>query len=187
MVLCVTGPMASGKNFISSQFEKKGFAVIDADVVGHEAVEKCSAEIIKTFGKIAEEKNILLLNEDGSINRRNLGALIFGNPELIQMQENIVFPYIDSVLKDFAESHENCVLNATVLFKIESMKLCNKIIFVKASFLRRFIRAKKRDHMKTRQILARFKSQKNLFNEYKKTGIPIEIIINNGPSIFSRI
>jgi hypothetical protein len=44
------------------------------------------------------------------------------------------------------------------------------------------MRAKKRDKMPLRQILARFKSQKNLFKEYKNAAkeldIPIELIKN---------
>ena len=39
MVLCVTGPMAAGKNAATSILESMGFASIDADLIGHDAVE----------------------------------------------------------------------------------------------------------------------------------------------------
>jgi dephospho-CoA kinase len=50
------------------------------------------------------------------------------------------------------------------------MNLCDAILFVKAPFITRLIRARRRDHLPFRQILRRFHAQKNLLKEYKKTG-----------------
>ena len=62
------------------------------------------------------------------------------------------------------------------------LKKCEKILFVTANPLKRLIRAKKRDGLPLKQILARFKNQKKLLAEYKdfasKHNIPIETIKN---------
>lgn len=180
MILCVTGPMAAGKNYVTSILEQKGFVSIDADVVGHKAVEECREKIIEAFGSIAEEKKLQLTDENGKIIRRNLGALIFGNAELVAKQEQIVYPYITSVIEKFIEEHktQNVIVNATVLYKIPLVKKMDKILYVDVPAVVRFFRAKKRDKMKMSQILARFKSQKNLFNCYKETGVPVVKIRN---------
>ena len=184
MVLCVTGPMASGKNQVSSILEKMGFAAIDADVVGHSAVEAEKQKILEAFSEDAKKAGISLLDENGKIIRRNLGALIFGNPEMVKTQESIVYPYITSPLKSFVESNiaegKNVVINATVLFKTDAMKFVDRILYVGCPSLKRFFRARKRDGMKTGQILARFRAQKNLYKNYEATGIKIMKVQNNG-------
>lgn len=180
MVVCVTGPMAAGKNFVTSILEKKGFVSIDADVVGHKAVEECRSEILEIFGSLAEEKKISIADENGTIIRRNLGALIFGNAELVARQEQIVYPYITSTIEKFIEDHknQNVIVNATVLYKIPLVKKMDRILFVDAPKIVRYFRARKRDGMKSCQIFARFKSQKNLLKCYIETGVPVVKVRN---------
>lgn len=182
MILCVTGPMAAGKNAASLILEKKGFVSIDADAAGHTAVELCKDRILQEFSPLAAEKKIQLLTQDGKIDRRNLGALIFGNKALVEKQERIVFPCIDSIIKAFIEEHagRNIVINAAVLFKVSSIKQADAVLYIDAPCIVRFFRAKKRDGMKSCQILRRFASQSGLFNQYRGTGIPVKRIMNIG-------
>ena len=51
MILCVTGPMAAGKNAVCRILEERGFIALDADRQVHGAIEKAAPEIIKTFSK----------------------------------------------------------------------------------------------------------------------------------------
>lgn len=182
MIICITGQMAAGKNFITSQYEKKGWLCLDADEQVHSAIKKAAPQILKEFEKQAATENITLKNPDGTLNRRNLGKLIFPHPELLKKQESIVYPIVIEETKKIIKenSGRNIILNATVLYKTpELLKMCDKIIFVKANFFVRLRRAIKRDRMPLRQILSRFWTQKNLFSEYKNTGIPLEIVDNN--------
>ena len=129
-----------------------------------------------------EKNKIQLLNPDGKINRKNLGQLLFKDEMLVKKQENIVFPYINSVLEKFIDenSKKNIVVNATVLYKVNAMKKIEKILFIDSPAIVRFFRAKKRDKMKSLLIIERFFSQRFLFSQYKKTGIEIFRIINCG-------
>ena len=177
--------MAAGKNYVCSILEKDGFLSLDLDKVAHDAILVCTPQILESFGSEAKQRGISLLNEDGSLNRRALGSIVFSSPELLSKQESIVYPKIIELTNQYIEknSNKNIILNATVLFKTPELILkCNRIIFVKANFFKRLIRAKKRDGIPLRQILARFKSQRNLFAEYKKFAdqhnIPVEIIKN---------
>ena len=86
-LICITGPMAAGKNELSLMLEKCGWLHIDADVLAHFAIDNCKEEILATFSSYAKEKNINLLNEDGYINRKELGKLLFSDPSLLQKQE----------------------------------------------------------------------------------------------------
>lgn len=182
MILCVTGPMAAGKNAASSILEKLGFVSIDADLIGHDAVEICKEKILEEFSSLAQKNKIHLLSQDGKINRKNLGQLIFKDNVLVKKQEDIVFPYINSVLENFIDenSKKNVVVNATVLYKVNAMKKVEKILFIDCPAFIRFFRAKKRDRLKSLQIIERFFSQRFLFSQYKKTGIEIFRIVNCG-------
>ena len=171
MILCVTGPMAAGKNAASSILEKKGFACVDADLLVHQAVENAKEEILASFGSLADEKGLPLLTENGLINRRNLGALIFQSPELIKKQEDIVYPILNGLFENFMEENKgrNLVINATVLYKVPLIKKVDSVLFIDAPMLQRLFRAKRRDCMSLKLILQRFKAQRNLFAKYKKS------------------
>ena len=179
--------MAAGKNAVCRILEERGFIALDADKQVHGAIEKAAPEIIKTFSNEAKAQNITLTDENGRINRRELGRLLFTSKELLSKQESIVYPVIIEETKRFIQKQQelksdaDIILNATVLYKTpELLNLCKYIIYVDAPKITRIVRSLKRDRMPLRQILSRFASQKNLFSEYKKTGVPIIKITNAG-------
>lgn len=187
MILCVTGPMAAGKNAVCRILEERGFIALDADRQVHGAIEKAAPEIIKTFSKEANAQNITLTDKNERINRRELGRLLFTSKDLLAKQERIVYPVIIEETKRFIQKQQeqkkeaDIILNATVLYKTpELLRLCKYIIYVDAPKITRIVRALKRDRMPLRQILSRFATQKRLFSEYKKTGVPIIKITNAG-------
>lgn len=182
MILCVTGPMAAGKNLASRILEEKGFVSSDADLLGHEAVDECTEKILGTFGTLASERGVELLGSDGKINRRNLGSIVFSDPALIKKQEEIVYPAIEKKIWDFISANKgrDVVLNATLLYKLPVIKSVDMVIFVDSPRIIRFFRAKKRDGMRPRQILDRFRAQKNLFAKYKDADADIVRVWNIG-------
>ena len=178
-VIAVTGPMAAGKNYICTKLKEEGWAAVDADLLVHDAIEEVKDKILQTFIPYAESQNIRLTKEDGSIDRKALGSLLFSFPELLAIQESIVYPIITRQIENFINGHDKTIINATVLYKTpELLALCEKIIFVTAPLLTRLRRARRRDHLPPRQILKRFHAQRNLLKEYQKSKIPIEIVLN---------
>ena len=67
MIIAVTGPMASGKNYICSQMEAQGWCSIDADILVHKAIELEKDKILEKFTPYAQEQNLTLTNDDGTI------------------------------------------------------------------------------------------------------------------------
>lgn len=169
-IICVTGQMAAGKNYICSQLEKEGWLSTDLDLTAHKAIELCREEILSAFKDQAEACGLAIENPDSSINRRNLGRLLFKNPALLARQESIIYPKIIELTKEFIAQNKGkkIIINATVLYKTpELLKLCQAIVFVKAPFFIRLIRASRRDHLPLLQILRRFFAQKDLLSRYK--------------------
>jgi dephospho-CoA kinase len=72
----LTGGIATGKSSVSTVFKQNGAVIIDADVIAREVVlpgRGAYMEIVKRFGDG-------VLNDDKTINRAKLGAIIFSDP-----------------------------------------------------------------------------------------------------------
>ena len=177
-VIAVVGPMASGKNYICSQMEQEGWSCVDADLLVHDAIDIAKERILDTFTPYAQKKNIKIARHDGTIDRQALGKLLFSIPELLTVQESIVYPIIIQQIQDFINQHEKSIINATVLYKTpELLSLCDKVIYVTAPFFKRLTRARRRDKLSLSQILKRFHAQKNLLKEYQKLVPPEKIVV----------
>lgn len=181
-VICLTGKMASGKNQVASILEEKGCVSIDADKVVHKAIELAKDEIVKTFSEDAEKAGIVFLNEDGTVNRKKLGQIVFLSKENIRKQENIVYPFVNRILSDFIYENPSriVIINATVLYKSPVMESCDFVIYVDANTVKRFFRARKRDGLSFMQIVRRFFSQKDLYSQYQKKCVDIYKVTNSG-------
>lgn len=181
-LICITGKMASGKNYICSQLEKEGWVSLDADVYVHKAIDLAQDKILDTFGPYAEKQNIKLKRDsDGKIDRQALGKLLFSFPSLLEIQESIVYAIITEQIKEYIEANRSkkIIINATLLYKTpELMNMCEHILYVKAPFFTRLKRAHARDNLSYREILKRFKKQTGLLHHYKKTGIKITLVNN---------
>ncbi len=174
--------MACGKNAVSSILEKRGFFSIDCDLVVHEILceERIVRCILDEFGAEAEKQKISLLKENGSLDRRALGTILFQNKKLLLRQEEIVYPALSRRLFDFLQTHKNAVINATLLWKLpEILEKCQAVIFVDTFFGIRFFRVKKRDSLPLIQIVRRFWAQKNLFSKYRLSNADIYKVDNS--------
>ena len=181
MIICVTGPMAAGKNTVTGFLGESGWKSVDADELVHDAVGHVAPQILAAFSGEAERAGITLLHNDGTLDRRALGSLIFGSPVLLARQESIVYPEVNRMTDLFISScgADSVIINATVLYKIPClMAKCSAVLYVTAPWFVRFFRAKMRDGLPLRQICARFRSQRNLYRSYAATGIPVIRIRN---------
>ena len=183
-VIGLCGQMAAGKNFVAEALcscSPEKCVSIDLDSTVHAAIKCLEPQILEAFSADAKKAGLVLQKEDGSINRRALGALVFSSPALLKKQENLVYPKTVFLVKQFLQENKGktVLLNATVLYKTpELLNLCSKIYFVTAPFAKRLARARRRDGLSLCQILKRFNAQKNLLAEYKKTKIPLTLIKN---------
>ncbi|MCK9275328.1 MAG: dephospho-CoA kinase [Syntrophales bacterium] len=86
----LTGGIGSGKSTVASLFSEKGAIVIDFDAIAHE-VEKPGKEawkgIVCCFGED-------ILDRDGAIDRKKLGAIVFADQKKLQELNSIVHPAI---------------------------------------------------------------------------------------------
>ncbi|XP_037035462.1 bifunctional coenzyme A synthase isoform X1 [Bradysia coprophila] len=115
----VVGSIASGKSVMTKRLEKFGAKIIDCDKLAHELYEPgevCYDEIVTTFGES-------ILSDDGRIDRKKLGAIVFSKAELLEKLNGIVWPSLLKLLKSRIQKiyeEEMCpviVVEAAVLLK----------------------------------------------------------------------
>ena len=170
MVVCVAGPIAAGKNFYCSKLQEQGFFCLDADAEIHKIIQEKQNEILSQFEEAAASAGVSLRAADGSLDRRALGRLLFRRPELLERQERIVYPEFEARVQKLIDDQKGgLVINAALLFKTPKiLRQCQKIIYIDAPLIVRAIRIRRRDKLSFLQIARRIKSQRGLYEQYKK-------------------
>ncbi|KAI4522116.1 CoaE-domain-containing protein [Schizophyllum commune Loenen D] len=90
LVVGLTGGIATGKSTVSKLLKDADIPIVDADVLARQVVEPGTPalkKIVKAFGP-----QILL--EDGSLNRKALGEIIFNDAEKRKVLNGIVHPAV---------------------------------------------------------------------------------------------
>ena len=157
MVIGLTGKTCSGKDYIGSLMQKKGFYVIDSDAISHQALIQEKDKVVKAFGK-------RILDTNGNLERKILGPLVFKDEKKLKILEGILRDYIIMECKNQIENHKNqiTVLNAPLLQRYKLESLCDMAIFVYSPFVVRYLRAKKRDSISLFNFYRRNLNQKDI-------------------------
>ena len=90
MIIGLTGGIACGKSTVAAMLAERGAFVVDADRTAREVVmpgEPALAEIVSVFGQA-------VIREDGTLDRRKLGEIVFADPDKRKRLEAITHPAI---------------------------------------------------------------------------------------------
>ncbi|XP_020641230.3 bifunctional coenzyme A synthase [Pogona vitticeps] len=117
-IIGLTGGTGSGKTSIAQHLVRLGAFHLDMDRVGHNIYVPGGPvyeQVVQAFG--AE-----ILNEDGTINRKILGAKVFADEEQLKRLNNIMWPVMAQMAKDkineaAAQGKTVCVLDGAVLLE----------------------------------------------------------------------
>jgi dephospho-CoA kinase len=90
IVFGLTGNIACGKSFVASLLQKALIPVIDAD----DCTRNVQAPGSEGLGLLTEAFGKEILSEDGSLNRRKLGDMVFGDKEQLTKLNAIMHPLI---------------------------------------------------------------------------------------------
>lgn len=124
LIVGLAGGIATGKSLIAQEAAKlPGVAVIDADKVAWGTYRK-STEIYRKLVAHFGEK---ILAEDGEIDRKKLGALVFSDPSAREFVNATVHPAVQEALEKIAEAHRAqdtklLVIEAALLLESSSVQ-----------------------------------------------------------------
>lgn len=86
----LTGGIGSGKSTVSGLLASYGAALIDADAIAREVVERGSPGL----AAVVDEFGTAVLNDDGTLDRQALGAIVFEDPDRLAALNAIVHPLV---------------------------------------------------------------------------------------------
>jgi dephospho-CoA kinase len=171
----LTGTYCAGKNYVGAILEGRGLPVLDVDKLGQRAIEMEREAILERFGGD-------ILGPTGAIDRRLLGAKVFGKSGELEALEGIVHPAANRLTDQWIaeQGGKPCVINAALLHKSSAFLRLALVILVRAPVLTRLLRARKRDGLPLGQLLARFRSQRQFDAQYFAGKADIYVIKNRG-------
>ena len=156
MIIGITGSIACGKSTVSNYLKSKGYIVIDADKIGHEALDDdyVKEKLILAFG------NEIL--DDNKINRQKLGELVFGNSSNLNVLNSIIHPEIRKKILEKIDKNndkEFIFIDVALLFEAKFDDLVGKIIVVYVDKNTQLTRLMKRNSISEKEALSRIVSQ----------------------------
>jgi dephospho-CoA kinase len=128
----LTGSIAVGKSFVTSIFSGLGCHTLDADETAREVVLPGSPGL----EAVAESFGRDILNNDGTLNRQRLGALVFADDEKRQKLNHILHPFIiarqDEIMREWEREDPQGIgiIDAALMIESGGYRRFDKLIVV---------------------------------------------------------
>ncbi len=180
MLIGLTGGIASGKSTVSKMIEARGIPVIDADQIAREVVEKGS----ETLQKIVDYFGTEILNEDGTLARKKLGAIVFQDKEKREALNAIIHPAIRKRMLEkkeelLARGEKTIVFDIPLLYENNLFHLVDKVLLVYVDEKTQLKRLMERDRAGEKDARRRIASQMPLAEKRERA----DAIIDNSGTI----
>ena len=176
-IIGITGGIASGKSTVTEFLRQQGYQVIDADQVVHELQEpdgRLYQALLSAFGSA-------ILQEDGRLDRPKLGAMIFGNPDLLaqssQLQNEIIREELARRRDLLAETETIFFMDLPLLFELEYDNWFDQIWLVDVTEETQLSRLMTRNALSQKEAEKRIAAQLSLQEKRNRADVLID---NNG-------
>lgn len=158
-IVGLTGLIGSGKSTVSAILGQNGAYVIDADEISHDVILRGNpayGEIIGVFGEG-------ILNDEGEIDRKSLGGIVFSDRKLLDTLTKIVHKYViiecNRLINENKGNYDIIVLDAPLLIEANLHTVCDETWLVDASREARKERIMARDGLGETEAEARINAR----------------------------
>ena len=174
----ITGSIACGKSTVSREIVRRGYPVIDGDSLSRELTGprgRAMEEIRSVFG----DRYVM---PDGSLNRREMGRLVFSEPAALESLDRVMAPYLQELTFSRIESVRSsgaplCFLDMPLLFEKGYDRFCDTVWCVWLPEDLQLQRLMARDGFSREEALSRVRSV--LSSDEKADRSPV-VIDNSG-------
>jgi dephospho-CoA kinase len=174
----LTGNIGAGKSAVAAMLREAGIPVLDADRISREVTSpggRAYDAVVEAFGRG-------ILRDDGTIDRKCLGEIVFADASLRARLEAITHPAILEAMKEaLAElalgGHRAAVVEATLIHESGRKGLFEAVISVTCDRETQISRLISRDGISRSQAEARFRAQ---MDSERKAGASDYVIDNSG-------
>jgi dephospho-CoA kinase len=157
----LTGSIGVGKSFVASVFEELGCHVLDADQTAREVVMPGTPGLKALTEAFGEE----ILQSDGTLDRKQLGALVFADESQRQRLNHILHPFIiarqDAVLTEWEREDPRGIgiVDAALMIESGGYRRFDKLIVVHCRPVVQLERLMLRDKLSRDEAQRRIDSQ----------------------------
>ncbi len=131
-VIGIIGGIGSGKSAAAAALARQGGRVVAGDPAGHAAL------LDPTIRQRIAERWPAAIDQEGNVDRKVLGRIVFADSAQLRELESFVFPWIKSRLQQEIDAAiadpavRYVVLDAAVMLEAGWDGVCDKIIFIDA-------------------------------------------------------
>ena len=176
-IIGITGGIASGKSTVTEFLRQQGYQVIDSDQEVHEVQEPGG----RLYQALLSAFSPAILQEDGRLDRPKLGAMIFGNPELLaqssQIQNQIIREELAGRRDLLAEMEDIFFMDLPLLFELQYEDWFDQIWLVDVTEETQLSRLMTRNALSQEEAEKRIAAQLSLQEKRKRADVLID---NNG-------
>jgi dephospho-CoA kinase len=152
-ILGLTGSIGMGKSTAARMLRRMGLPVHDADAVVHRLLAKGGAAIPAIA---AVFPGVVV---DGAVDRRALGAVVFGNPPALRRLEAILHPLVRQAERRFLQRQRRqraalVVLDVPLLLETGGQRRCDAVLVVTAPAFLQAQRVLRRPGMTAERLAA---------------------------------
>jgi dephospho-CoA kinase len=177
-VVGLTGGIASGKTTVSEMFAEMGIPVIDADDLAREVVEPGTPGLQAIVEKFGED----VLDQEGRLDRKKVGELVFGDEKARETLNAIVHPRIGAAGAKYIQGYRDhpapyVIYEGALLVETSAYKAFSALVVVSADESVQRLRLIARDGYTLSEANARIDSQLPLS---RKVEVADYVVTNNG-------
>ena len=151
-IIGITGKSGSGKSTLTKILsEKLKCETVNVDKIGHQATnnEKNCKKICEVFGNE-------ILSNDGKIDRKKLGNIVFSNKEKMDILTEITWGYMQEILDEILKKEpEILILEWALLPNSKYWEKCDAKVLIKANDEERKNKVIQRDNITEEYFLKR--------------------------------
>lgn len=178
VIIGLTGSIASGKSTVATILKQYGLPIVDADEVARKVVEKGEPTLKKIVEVFGEE----ILTENGEMDRKKVGAIVFHDEEKRKLLNSIIHPAIRAEMLRQRDEHiqngeKAVVMDIPLLFESKLQHFVEKILVVTVDEDVQLKRLMERNNFTEEEAKARISSQIPLTEKVKQADA---VIFNNG-------
>jgi len=157
IVIRLTGSIGMGKSTAAGMLRSLGVPVHDSDAAVHKLIRRGGRAVARV------EEAFPGVVKDGAVDRKALGARVFGKPEELRRLEKILHPMVAEEKGRFLRlwASRRCpmvAIDVPLLFEVKGDRACDVTILVSAPAFIQALRVLKRPGM-TKERLAQIRAQ----------------------------